>query len=346
MAKIFAVVLTYNRKELLSRCLDALFAQSRACDRVIVIDNASTDGTSEMLNECWRHRVQAHVLSRNIGASGGFSAGIRLAFQAGADFIWVMDDDVIPAPDALEKLVLADQFLASKKAGRAFLLSTAWTEEGEVTNVPRIDTRPGARGYENWPLFLEHRMVPVTRATFVSILLPREIVAQYGLPLAQMFIWGEDSEYTWRITKKVPGYVVAESKVVHLRQISGMVSILTESNVTRLKYHRHLIRNQMYSSRVHCAKLDFMRHSIRQLQLLLHLLKRFQLSKAGIVFLGMIESFWFRPQTEPAEAPVESLGVTVRPLTFGLPEPADLEEPFGLAIDVTGIVGDQKTATG
>ena len=311
MASIFAVILTFNRRELVARCLECIFVQSHACDRVIVIDNCSSDGTSEMIRQEWGDRVEVHTLSRNIGASGGFNVGIRVAYQSGADFVWVMDDDVLPEKDALAKLVEADQFLADRGVARAFVISSAWTEDGNVTNVPKIDTRPRTGGYENWPLYLERKMVPVTRATFVSILLPRSIIAQYGLPLAPMFIWGEDSEYTLRITEKCPGYLVSESRVLHLRQLSGVVSIMTEVNQTRLKYHRHLIRNQMYTARIHGAKLDFLRHMVRQVQLLLKLAKAHKIEKAGIVLTGFLESFWFHPPVEAAHAPSDQLGVTI-----------------------------------
>jgi GT2 family glycosyltransferase len=301
MASIYAVVLTFNRKELLRRCLDCVFAQSRPCDRVIVVDNCSSDGTSEMLRREWADRVEVHTLSRNIGASGGFNAGIRIAYQTGADFVWLMDDDVLPEENALTKLVEADQFLADTGVARAFVVSSAWTEDGGVTNVPKIDTRPTVRGYESWPLFLHRQLVPVTRATFVSILLPRSTIAEYGLPFAPMFIWGEDSEYTLRITRKYPGFLVAESRVLHLRQLSGVLSIATEVNRTRLEYHRHFIRNHMYIARIHGARLDYYRHAIRQIQLLLHLLRIHQFEKARIVLTGFLESFWFNPPIEPAD---------------------------------------------
>src|SRR5688572_2642449 len=163
MASIFAVVLTYNRKDLLRRCVGCVLAQSRPCDKVIVIDNCSSDGTADMLRDEWGDRVQVHILSRNIGASGGFNVGIRIAYQGGADLVWVMDDDVMPDEHALAKLIEADQFLEDKGVPRAFVLSSAWTEDGTVTNVPQVDTRRTARGYENWPLFLERKMVPVRR---------------------------------------------------------------------------------------------------------------------------------------------------------------------------------------
>ena len=327
MASVFAVVLTFNRKELLRRCLDCVFAQSRPCDRVIVIDNCSSDGTSRMLREEWGGRVEVHTLSRNVGASGGFNVAIRVAYQSGADFVWLMDDDVLPERDALAKLLEADQYLADQRVERAFVLSTAWTEDGKATNVPKVDTRPSDSGYEIWPSFLERKLVPVTRATFVSILLPRSTIAQYGLPLASMFIWGEDSEYTLRITDRSPGFLVWESKVVHLRQLSGTVNIMTETNTTRLAYHRHYIRNHMYIARVYSAKLDYFRHAIRQVQVLFALLRQRELKRAWIVISGMFESFWFAPKIESANVASEEPGAASTPAN-----PAVLQsalEPLG-----------------
>ena len=311
MASIFAVVLTYNRKDLLRRCLGCVLDQTRPCEKLIVIDNCSSDGTADMLRAELGDSVQVHVLSRNIGASGGFNVGIRLAYQGGADFVWVMDDDVMPEKDALAKLVEADQFLEDERVPRAFVISSAWTEDRTVTNVPKVDTRQTARGYENWPLFLERKMVPVRRATFVSILLSRSIIEQYGLPLAPMFIWGEDSEYTLRITKGCPGFFVADSKVLHLRQLSGAPSIVTEVNRTRLEYHRYLVRNQMYTARVYSSRFDYLRQAARQLKLAVKLVRSGAYEKAGIVFRGLVESFWFRPSIEAAHASPELLGVTI-----------------------------------
>ncbi|MBU1457977.1 MAG: glycosyltransferase, partial [Gammaproteobacteria bacterium] len=174
MDKIYAVVLSYKRKDLLKRCLDGIGAQSRPCDAIIVVDNASNDGTEEMLLESDIANLKVYVLSRNTGASGGFSAGFRIAYQQGADFVWMMDDDVIPEPDALEQLLEADQRLAEHKQPRSFLLSRAFTEAGLLTNVPRIDERTNAIDYENWPALLHLGVVPVRPATYVSILVPRE----------------------------------------------------------------------------------------------------------------------------------------------------------------------------
>lgn len=324
MKKVYAVVLTYNRKDLLQRSLDAIFAQTRPCDGVIVIDNASTDGTESMLLQAGYPGLQLYVLSHNIGASGGFNAGFRMAFQQGADFVWMMDDDVIAAPDALEQLLDADALLESTSTERAFLLSTAFTESGLITNAPCVDNRRNRIDYESWPLTLEHGVLPVRRATFVSILVPRATLEEYGLPIASMFIWGEDTEFTLRITARAPGYIVGRSKVQHLRQENGAISIMAEANPARLKYHRHYFRNEVFVARKYYRNRRLIISIFKQLALTCRLLRMRQTQKARIVLQGLWESRLFNPGIESASAPIEDLGVSVRSPTSYF-EPASVE---------------------
>lgn len=321
MDKIYAVVLSYKRKDLLKRCLDGIGAQSRPCDAVIVVDNASNDGTEEMLLESNIANLKVYVLSQNTGASGGFSAGFRIAYQQGADFVWMMDDDVIPEPDALEQLLEADQRLAERKQPRAFLLSMAFTEAGLLTNVPRIDERTNAIDYENWPTFLDIGVVPVRPATYVSILVPRKSLAQHGLPLAPMFMWGDDTEFTLRISQHTPGYLVAASRVLHLRRASGTIDILREPDPSRIALHRHLVRNEIFVARRYFRKRRVVGLYTSRLNLVAAMLVRGQFAKARIILSGLVESLSFSPSAESADAPVEALGVTVREL---LPKRSDL----------------------
>ncbi|MGC3873527.1 glycosyltransferase family 2 protein [Halomonas sp. GXIMD04776] len=312
MQKIFAVILTYNRKDLLKRCMEAVYSQTRQCDGVIVIDNASTDGTEQQLLESAYPNLKVYVLSSNIGASGGFNAGFRLAYQNGADFIWVMDDDVIPNPDTLSCLLKADEKLQRKNINRAYLLSSAYTESGLVTNTPGLSLQENEIGYLSWPEMIEHGMVPVWRATFVSILLPRSTLTKYGLPIASMFIWGEDSEYTLRVTRDNPGFLIGESKVLHLRQENGPINILSENNPGRMKYHKYFMRNKIFITRkysLHYRQLISEIYGV--LRLLFKLLRKKHFHKAKVVLQGMIESVFFFPEEESADAPISSLKIKI-----------------------------------
>ena len=102
-AHVTALVVTFNRAALLARVLDALDAQTRPPDTIVVVDNASADETRAVLAA--RPDVQHVRLDRNTGSSGGFSAGIRHALAGPATHLWIMDDDAIPAPDALALLL-------------------------------------------------------------------------------------------------------------------------------------------------------------------------------------------------------------------------------------------------
>lgn len=308
MRTIAAVVLTYNRRDLVEECLKAILAQTVPVERIVVIDNGSSDGTAEMLSQDWSDRIELHILPKNIGAAGGFNTGIRMAYRSQADGVWVMDDDVIPDPDALEKLIDADKLLRQRDIDPPFVVSTARTPTGIVTNVPDIDLSRNSLSYQNWPELLEHCLVPVRRATFVSILMPRATLDRYGLPIASMFIWGEDTEYTVRITRDRPGYMVGNSRAVHVRQLDGKLDIRTEVNPTRIRYHYYFLRNQAYNVRRYQSKGAFARHVARQGKLATKLLLKGQFGKAKIVATGTLSGIVFHPVIEAADAPIDMTG--------------------------------------
>jgi GT2 family glycosyltransferase len=309
MPTVCAVVLTYNRRELLNDCLGAIVSQTHSCDRIVVVDNASTDGTADMLEENWSGRVDVHMLARNIGAAGGFNLGLRLAYQSGADYAWVMDDDVIPDPDALARLLAAADVLAARKLVPAFLISVARSAIGPLTNVPEIDRRQNALCYENWPDLLDQKLVPITRASLVSNLMPRATLERHGLPIAAMFIWGEDSEFSLRITQDRPGYLVGDSRVLHVRQLAGILDIRKEENPARIAYHFHRIRNDVYLKRRFEGPRAVARLLRRQAMLCLALCAQQDFGKARIVFQGAIAGLTFNPTIEAADAPFTLAGV-------------------------------------
>lgn len=327
MSEIFAVILTYNRKELLKKSLDAVCSQTRPCDSVIVIDNASQDGTSQMLLESNYPGLKSYVLSENIGASGGFNAGFRLAYENGADFVWMMDDDVIPESDALQRLLDADEILRQKEIEHSFLLSTAFTENNHITNTPEVNPLKNKIGYDNWPEMAEHGLIPVRRASFVSILVPRSVLTQYGLPLAPMFIWGEDTEYTLRVSQEMPGFLVGKSRVQHVRQKSGNLSIIDEKNTTRVRFYRHYVRNNIFIAKKYFSTIRFLGVTWRFLNILVKLLCKAEFFKASVVIRGLMESITFNPVAESVSSPFESLRVRAVPierLPSGNATPPDL----------------------
>jgi rhamnopyranosyl-N-acetylglucosaminyl-diphospho-decaprenol beta-1,3/1,4-galactofuranosyltransferase len=210
--RVWAVVVTHNRRALLERCLDALAAQTRLADRVLVVDNASSDGTHELLCERAADDPALEVLSlaENGGGAGGFHAGMGHAHAAGADWLWLMDDDTIPEPACLAELLEAAQRAPEPPA---LLASTVLWTDGRMHPM-------------NWPGFERERLdrvieaaqrglLPLRTATFVSLLIAREAIDVHGLPLRDYFLWSDDIEYTARILRRRAGYIVPASRAVH-----------------------------------------------------------------------------------------------------------------------------------
>ena len=103
-AKVVAVVLTYNRKKLVEECLRAILRQTHPVDKIFLVDNASTDGTQEMVKEKFSNNdiISFIRLEENEGPAGGYHEGVKRAYEYGTDWIWMMDDDVEPVENALE----------------------------------------------------------------------------------------------------------------------------------------------------------------------------------------------------------------------------------------------------
>lgn len=232
-----AVVVTYNRLELLKECLAALERETVPCN-VFVVDNASTDGTTEWLAEYVKSRKSVHcrTTERNVGGAGGFNLGIRWATEAGYDFVWVMDDDCIPDERALEELLAADRELSGCYG---FLSSRVLWRDGTLCtmNVQRKTPFKDNRDFDG-------KLVRIAMASFVSLFIPVPVVKKVGLPIKEFFIWTDDWEYTRRISRLYPCYLANRSVVTHKSKVNAGADIATE-NADRLYRFNYLYRNDV-----------------------------------------------------------------------------------------------------
>ncbi len=211
--KVAAVVVTYNRKDLLRECLQALLNQTRPLDEIIVIDNASTDGTEQMVPQEFP-QVMYVGLPENIGGAGGFHEGMKLAYEKGYDWIWVMDDDAVPTDDALEQL-LRPELLQGEEVYA--LASAVLNPDGSICTMHRrlFDMKHVAEnpiGVENY----KKEYFETDTVSFVGMLIGRRAIAEIGFPLKEFFIYYDDTEYSLRIRKhggKI--FTVSASKIVH-----------------------------------------------------------------------------------------------------------------------------------
>ncbi|QFG22041.1 glycosyltransferase [Actinomadura sp. WMMB 499] len=218
-ATVAAVVVTYERRDLLAESLAALAAQERRPDRIVVVDNASGDGTAAMVRERFPD-ADLLVLPRNTGGAGGFAAGMARALSGDADLLWLLDDDTVPEPGALHAL-LAARDAAAGPDGPATLLASrvVWTDgRDHPMNTPR--PKPRASAVER-AAARAAGCVPIRSASFVSVLVDAAAVRERGLPVADYFLWNDDFEFTTRLLRGRRGLLCPDSVVVHKTKTFG-----------------------------------------------------------------------------------------------------------------------------
>lgn len=206
-----AVVVTYNRKELLMKCLDALMKQTRPLEAIYLIDNFSNDGTAELLLENgyleklppknlnapfelemdFDNKIKIYYvrMNENTGGAGGFYEGVKRGYEKGYDWLWLMDDDGIPENNCLE-------ILLSKKHIANFLAPL-------VVRIDKRDEMSFGLGKDLMTIkdcqfrakdgILENVANP-----FNGILISKKLVENIGYPKKEMFIWGDEVEYQLR----------------------------------------------------------------------------------------------------------------------------------------------------
>ena len=219
--RVVAVIVTYNRRDLLLEALAAVYTQTREPDGAVVVDNASNDGTAAAVRAGFP-AAQLAELDVNYGGAGGFAYGMALALARGADLIWVMDDDTVPGPGALEALLQARR----DYPGRPPVLvasSVQWTDgRAHPMNTPR--PKPFAGKAERLAA-AAGGCIPIRSASFVSVLVEADQVRRRGLPQADFFLWNDDFEFTARLLRDGTGLLCPASVVVHKTKNFGSTDV-------------------------------------------------------------------------------------------------------------------------
>jgi rhamnopyranosyl-N-acetylglucosaminyl-diphospho-decaprenol beta-1,3/1,4-galactofuranosyltransferase len=215
---VCAVVVTYNRSELLAECLERLHAQTRPADHVLVIDNASTDETPRVLAA--DDGIEVLRLAENRGSSGGFAAGVERAHEQGYDWLWLLDDDTFTEPGCLEALLDGarraphpPQVLASYvlwKDDTEHPMNRVWPRGSSTSRRP-----PLTHWRDEYVAAQQVGLILIRSATFVSVLVHRGAIDAHGYPPAHYFIWHDDTRFFGRILRDAYGYVVPESIARH-----------------------------------------------------------------------------------------------------------------------------------
>ena len=306
-AKIAAVVVTYNRLEKLKKVLASLETQTRMPDQLVIVNNAATDGTDTFLEEYeanfqYSDSMQLDIvtLEKNEGGAGGFSAGMRRAYEIGCDYARIFDDDGYLEPDALDKLYKGyKDAVAELGPDVPFACSLVKFIDGTISEmnnpIPTWDWgRLKAKGLD---------IVLVSRCSFVSVLIPRWVMEAFGLPYKEYFIWFDDAEYTLRITKACPGVQVLDSVVLHDMGVNRGVNfgMINEKNVWKFLYGArneasyHLHHEGLYQYLRFCAMV---RNNMRRGNVDKKLQRQ--------VYGKLLEAREFNPKVDFPQPPVDS----------------------------------------
>ena len=234
-------IVTYNRSGLLSRLLESIIVMDPKPGHIVIVDNASTDDTTELV-EGYRERLGTELVYRrletNTGGSGGFSEGMRVAYELGSTWMWLMDDDVEVIPDGLAKM-------------------GAWAPRFKSIQWRRYDY-DGSEFYWQYRLsipfgipipfapagFDASRYREMNSGCFEGMFIHRDIVTRIGLPDPRFFIYWDDSIYGWLASRHTTAVIVDEFVLRRTREIRQWDMGIRHLNASSDAYRYYIMRNR------------------------------------------------------------------------------------------------------
>lgn len=244
--RIAAVVVTYNRLDKLKKSLSSYEQQIRQPDALIVVNNASTDGTYEFLQK-FREKSPLHVIvvnsEKNLGGSGGFYLGEQEALKTDADWIMVADDDLYVGINYIAGLV---EKIRLQGRNEISIICGAVEEYGKYPSIHR------SRAVNNfWGLGF-HTPIDASAYTkevfepdyvsYLAILIKRTALEGAGLVNKEFFIWNDDTEHVFRLKKY--GKILCYPQFTCYHDVAEVNSSLSWKN-----YYGY--RNTLYFYREH-----------------------------------------------------------------------------------------------
>ena len=242
--RVVIAIVTFNRSGFLRELLASAAAMDTAPYRIVIVDNASTDDTQQVIADSSADfpdgMVVNHRLDTNTGGSGGFSEGTRVALELGADWVWLMDDDVEILPDALEQFA-------------------PWMERFKVIHGRRYD-------FDGTPFYWQAKFneflgVPLpysgkqfnrdgyaitNSGTFEGMLVHADVVRQIGLPDPRFFISWDDAAYAWLAAQHTE-VVYVDAFVLKRKREQKQVNLgVRHLNDGSPLFRFHVIRNRAY----------------------------------------------------------------------------------------------------
>ena len=281
------VIVTYNRLEMLKELIFSLQNQEYKNFKIIVVNNSSTDGTEEFL------KLQKNLIvitQENCGGAGGFFTGLKYVAEHDFDYAWVMDDDVFVRETSLAKL------MEKANGVEGFLCSKIVDFNENPCNVPGIFMGKQKNGEVEWNKRIEENLIKLSVASFVSVLIPVRVIKEIGLPYREFFIWGDDTEYTRRISSKYESYLCGSSIVEHHRKINKTLSIFSEKDSRRINNFYYFYRNTLFYEKKYSPLIKIFYRYCRVFFDFLRAIFTFKFKAAYVILKALFASLFFKPK--------------------------------------------------
>lgn len=237
------VIVTYNRSHLLTRLLESIERMDPQPGRVVVIDNASSDDTTDVV-EAMRPRIEAELVYRrletNTGGSGGFSEGMRTAYESGAQWMWLMDDDVEVIPDGLARMGAWAPRFRSIQGRRYDYDGSEFYWQYRIAEKMGIPIPFAPAGFD------ESGFKPMNSGCFEGMFIHRDVVQRIGLPDPRFFIYWDDQVYGWLASRVTESVIVNEFVLRRTREIKQWDMGIRHMNASSDAYRYYIMRNRAH----------------------------------------------------------------------------------------------------
>lgn len=236
-------IVTYNRSALLSKLLASIVRMDPHPGHVVIIDNASVDDTAEVVDS-FREQIPAKIVYRrletNTGGSGGFSEGMRVAYELGSTWMWLMDDDVEVLPDGLARMGAWAPRFKSIQGRRYDYDGSEFYWQYRVAEALAIPIPFAPAGFD------ESGYKIMNSGCFEGMFIHRDIVRQIGLPDPRFFIYWDDQTYGWLASRKTTSVIVDEFVLRRTREIRQWDMGVRHMNASSDNYRYYIMRNRAH----------------------------------------------------------------------------------------------------
>lgn len=248
--KLGVVIVTYNRLDLLKECIESCLNQTYPFEKIIIINNNSSDGTKEYLASIKDAKVLIHNLKENVGGSGGFYEGVKESQKYNLDYVLLIDDDAILNFDYCEHIY---KYMINEPKGIVGYSGTVKTN-----NIIQYEHRRFLKKHFHEINSTKDNYIgkyfDLELATFCGLFISTKIIKKIGLPKKDFFIWYDDTEYCMRMNKYGKIRNVNDSVLNHKTKIANIKGFNWKS------YYG--LRNKIYIIKKYFSKFQLLKFTL------------------------------------------------------------------------------------